>query len=174
MTKRHDHVINIDELKPAEMGQGHFGHASRRLGTAAKGVALGCSYFELPLGKTAFPHHFHSGVEEALYILEGSGALRLGGETIAVRAGDYVAMPPGPDLAHQLTNDGIATLRYLAMSGNATPVTMDVCAYPDSKKVAFYAGVKPGAGRDSAWIFKLIKDEQPKVDYYEDEPLAQK
>jgi uncharacterized cupin superfamily protein len=175
MTKRHAQVINKDEVEASTMGQGGFGHAMRRLGAQAGGRALGCSYIEVEPGKTGFPHHFHSAVEEALYILEGTGTLRIGDATVALRAGDYIGLPPGPDFTHQLTNDGAVPLRYLAMSGPTGQTTMDVVGYPDSKKVAFYAGVTPGKSwRDGAWVFKLIKEDQPKIEYYEDEPLAQK
>ena len=174
MTQRHDHVINIDEVKSTEMGKGGFAHTGRRLGTAAKAVALGCSHYEMQPGKTAFPFHYHSAIEESLYILEGTGSVRIGKDTIAVRAGDYVTFPPGPEHAHALTNDGTAPLRYLAMSSPASAASMDVVGYPDSGKLAFFAGVKPGGSRDSAWVMKIIKEQQPKVEYYEDEPLAQK
>lgn len=46
-------------------------------------------------------------------------------------------------------------------------------SYPDSKKIAFASGVDPVKGlRGGTWLMKLIKDDQPNVDYYEDEPLA--
>jgi hypothetical protein len=59
------------------------------------------------------------------------------------------------------------------MSGPATPTTMDIVAYPDSKKVAFAAGIDPVKGlRAGGWFMKLIKDDQPSVDYYEGESIA--
>ena len=77
---------------------------------------------EVEPGKTAFPFHFHSAIEEALYILEGKGTLRVGADKVEVRAGDYVGLPPGPEYTHALTNTGTGALRYLTMSGPATPV----------------------------------------------------
>jgi uncharacterized cupin superfamily protein len=173
--RRHSHVVNLDELPPDEQGQGDFGFRRRRFGPEAGGRALGCSHFELAPGKTAFPFHFHSGFEEALFVLDGTGTVRIGKDRVEVRSGDYIALPAGPDVAHALTNTGAVPLRYLCMSGPATPTTMDIVGYPDSKKFAFASGVDPVKGfRGGAWVMKLIKEEQPPVGYYDDEPLAKK
>jgi uncharacterized cupin superfamily protein len=172
--RRHPHVVNIDELPVDELDKGGFGFRRRRLGAVAGGRAIGCSYFEVAPGRTAFPFHFHSAFEEVMFILEGTGTLRLGKDTVEVRGGDYVGLPPGPELAHSLTNSGSAPLRYLALSGAAIPMTVDVVGYPDSKKFAFAAGVDPSKGLRSAWAMKIVKESAPDVGYYDDEPLAQK
>lgn len=170
--RRHPRVVNVEEVAPREMGKGGFGHHARRLGSEAGG-ALGCSHYEVQPGKTAFPYHFHSAIEEALYVLEGSGSLRIGKDTVQVRAGDFIAFPPGPANAHALTNTGNAPLRYLALSGLPMTSTLDIVGYPDSKKVAMAAGVTPGKTmRESAWVMKIVKDDVPSAEYFEDEPLA--
>lgn len=172
--RRHARIVNVDEVEPMKQEKGGFKNARRRLAFAAGNVALGASHTELEPGKTSFPFHYHSAIEEALFIIEGTGTLRIGKDTVKLRAGDWVALPPGPDSSHSLTNDGTTTLRYLALSSPATPITLDVVAYPDSKKIAFAAGVDPKKGLQSGWLFKLIREEQPPLDYYEDEPLAKK
>jgi uncharacterized cupin superfamily protein len=171
--RRHPHVVNIDEVPADEQGKGQFGFRRRRLGPAAGGRAIGCSYFEVPPGKTAFPFHFHSAFEEVLFVLEGTGTLRVGKDAVPVRAGDYAGLPPGPDTAHALTNTGSGPLRYLALSGAATPMTLDIVSYPDSKKYAFAAGVDPSKGLRSGWMMKIVKESQPDAGYYDDEPLAE-
>lgn len=126
-------VIHSDDLPWEEGGQGDlFAHRRRRLGLAAGGDQLGCSMMELDPGKTAWPFHYHRANEEALYVLAGEAMLRLGSERLRVRAGDYVALPTGPDDAHQLTNTGSEIVRYLVISTMTTP---DVCVYPDAGKV---------------------------------------
>ena len=169
--RRHPNVVNTNEVKPMETAKGGFASRRRRLGAEANGGALGCSHIEVEPGKIAFPFHAHNALEEALYILEGTGSLRIGPDTVAVRAGDYVAHLPGV-VAHSLKNTGTSTLRYLALSSPSMPVTMDIVTYPDSKKIAFAAGVDPKKGLMSATLMRLIKDDQPKVDYYDDEPIA--
>jgi uncharacterized cupin superfamily protein len=174
-SRRHPHVVNIEEVPPAEESLGDFGRRGRRLGSQAGGRGLGCSHFEVAPGKTAFPFHWHSAIEEAIYVLEGTGTLRMGDTRVELRAGDYVAIPAGPEGAHALSNTGAGPLRYLCMSGAATPTTLDIVGYPDSKKVAFASGVDPVKGfRGGTWVMKLIKEDQPSVGYYDDEPLAKK
>ncbi len=171
--RRHPKVINVEEMAQEEQGQGGFGLRRRRIGVEAGTRALGCSHLEVPPGKTAFPFHFHSAHEEAIFVLEGTGRLRIGNDRVDVRAGDYIGFPAGPQSAHALTNTGTTPLRYLALSAPATPATMDIVGYPDSKKIAFASGVDPVKGfRAGAWVMKLIKEEQPNVGYYDDEPLA--
>jgi uncharacterized cupin superfamily protein len=173
--RRHPQVVNVEELAPREEKTGDFVFRTRRLGAQAGGRALGCSHYELEAGKTTFPFHFHSALEEGLYILEGTGTLRIGKDKVELRAGDYVAFPPGPDFAHALTAGPGGPLRYLAMSSPATPTTLDIVAYPDSKKIAFASGVDPTKGfAGGTWLRMIIKEDQPPVGYYDDEPLAKK
>lgn len=168
--KRHANVVNVEEVAAREEAHGGFGYRTRRLGADAGGKGLGCSWYELPPGKSSFPHHWHSAIEEAVYILDGTGTLRVGADTVEVRAGDYAAFPAGPDCAHQLANTGDGPLRYLCISGPAQPTNLDICVYPDSKKVAFVAGFDPV--KRTGWIRQLIKQEAPAAGYYDDEPLA--
>ena len=172
--RRHKQVVNVEDVEVREQKQGGFALSSRRLGASAGARALGCSHFELAPGKTAFPYHFHSALEEAIYVLDGRGTLRIGPDSVELRAGDYVALPPGPDFAHALTNTGEAPLRYLCMSSPAAPATMDIVLYPDSKKISFAAGIEPGKTPRDGWVFKIIKEDQPPVGYYDGEPLAEK
>jgi len=169
-------VVKASDVKPSEMVQGKLGASSQRLGVAAGGWSLGCTLVELAVGNQAFPNHFHSAMEESIYVLEGEGTLRIGKEEMKIAAGDYAAFPPGPDFSHSITNTGKNKLRYLCMSAPASPITVDVVGYPDSKRIAFAAGVQPGkvAWRDGAWVMKLIKEDTPQVGYFDDEPMAQK
>ena len=170
--RRHPHVVNVDEIEPMKQSKGNLENHRRRVGFEAGSLGLGCSYTEVAPGKTGFPFHYHSAIEEGLYILDGTGTLRIGEDKVTVRPGDFIAFPPGPKTAHALTNTGATPLRYLALSAPYAPTTIDVVGYPDSKKLAFAAGVDPKKGLQSGWVFKIIKEEQPPVGYYDDEPLA--
>src|SRR5438552_13716243 len=98
MNKRHPSVIHTDELpwtsvreriagfSPMDKGRGErFGVRVKRLGQAAGGSQLGTSLCELPPGARSWPFHYHLVNEEAIYVLEGEGTLRLGKSEVAVR-----------------------------------------------------------------------------------------
>ena len=136
--------------------QGAFVFKRKRLGAAVGAKGLGVSWFEIPPGKKAFPFHYHLANDEAVFVLEGEGVLRSGEEEAPLRAGDYIAFPPGPP-GHQIVNRSQAPLRYLAMSTMREP---EVAVYPDSKKVGLLAR---GHGMMS------VHRQDDAVDYYEGE-----
>lgn len=157
--RRHPSIANIDEVDPVP-GPTHgtrYGCRDRMLARAVGGKQLGCSYYEVEPGKTAFPFHYHSMNEEALFVISGEGTLRLGDGRYALRAGDYVAFPVGPDHSHQLIATGSEPLRYLCMS---TMHPVEIAGYPDSGKV----GLRDTTGR------KLFFTKDEVADYFAGEP----
>lgn len=160
-------IVNLDELAPSETRQGRHRWARRTLGEAAGGRQLGCSHMVLPPGAVSFPFHSHAANEEAIYVLAGRGTLRLGGERLAVRPGDWIALPCGPEHAHQLVNDSDGPLEYLCVS---TMRPVDVWIYPDSDKIGFGAA-PPGGGRADRYLVKYVRAGSA-VDYWDGEPLA--
>jgi len=81
---------------------------------------------------------------------------------LAVKAGDIVFVPPGPEYPHQMINTSDAPLKYLSISTKDMP---EVCEYPDSNKVLTYASVEgntPGFAR----MNRLDTD----LDYWDGEP----
>lgn len=137
MTKKTGGVTHVDDATWTERLEGsRFGSKFARLGQHAGGQQLRTSLYEVQPGRRAFPHHAHHGIEEALYVLEGTGVLRLGDDEHPVRPGSYAAFPAG-GAAHQLINTGAGVLRYLAISAGTGA---DIVTYPDSGKVAAFAG----------------------------------
>ncbi|WP_251328715.1 cupin domain-containing protein [Haloplanus pelagicus] len=136
----------------------------KRLATAAGGEELGCSLYELPPGKKSWPFHFHTGNEEAIYVLAGAGQLRTADGVESLDAGDYVAFPTGAEGAHRVVNDGDDPLRYLALSTMNDP---DLTVYPDSEKIGVYAGAAPG-GDDPRTVDGYYRRDDD-VDYWLDE-----
>lgn len=61
--------------------------------------------------------HFHPQTEEIYYITHGTGEMTVNGATKSVSVGDAIAIPPGQ--AHQITNRGNDTLRFLCMCAPA-------------------------------------------------------
>jgi uncharacterized cupin superfamily protein len=159
-------VVNVNDIEWGEQSHGHrFGHRRKQLGSAAGAERLGCSLYEIPPGRRAWPYHYHLANEEAIYVLEGSGTLRMGGEQVEISCGDYVALPVGPACAHQVTNTSDAPLRYLCLS---TMVEPDVLVYPDSNKVGLFAGAAPGGARDKRTLQKYLSADA-EVGYYDGE-----
>jgi uncharacterized cupin superfamily protein len=132
-------VVNLDEVKLEHFAKGDtFESNSVRLGSLLGAKDLGYSYDVVPPGKRACPFHSHRGEEEMFFIVRGSGTLRYGGETRRIRAGDVICCPTGgPETAHQIVNDSDAELAYMSVS---TMMAVEVCEYPDSKKIGAYGG----------------------------------
>jgi uncharacterized cupin superfamily protein len=164
--RRHPSVIHLSEASPMTHEKGkRFAFTRKTLGQATGASGIGCSWYEVPPGRTAFPLHYHCATEEAIYVLEGEGTLRIGQERMAVAAGDYVTFPTGPDHAHQLINTGAAPLRYLCLS--TLGHVAEVVGYPDSKKVAA-VGVPRGGKFSEGWIRVICRDDTS-LDYYDGE-----
>ncbi len=76
---RHPNVTNVEDLGWSEQSHGEkFGHRRKQLGSATGGQKLGCSLYEVPPGRRAWPCHYHLANEEAIYILKGSGTRKSG------------------------------------------------------------------------------------------------
>ena len=112
MANRPSNVVSEGDLEWSEQAHGDkFGHRRKQLGSAAGGQGVGCSLYEVPPERTAFLRHYHLANEEAIYVLEGSGTLRIGreeGEEVGVSQGDYVALPVG---GRGRTNSSIPRVR---------------------------------------------------------------
>ena len=153
-TRRHPQVVNLDELAGHTTPGDAIASTMKQLGAATGGGVLGCTYYEVPPGRSGFPHHFHCVNEEALFVLEGEATLRLGSQEVPVRAGDWVALPVGPESAHQLTNTGAATLRYLCVS---TLQPTDVVVLPDMGTIGVMAVPSmEAARRGEHWVRLMV------------------
>ena len=167
MTKdrRHPNVVNLQEVEPNAMKKGKHHGIGRRLGSAAGSQQLGGTVMELPPGAISYPFHYHCMNEEAIYVISGTGTTRIGDARVAVRAGDWIAYPVGPEHAHQMINDGNEPLVYLTLS---TGHKCEVVGYPDSKKI----GAMAGPAFDKPWIRQIVRQGES-LDYWDGEPQAQ-
>ncbi len=160
------HILNLDQVPLEDWRHGERFHA--RLGAIGRRIGarkLGCRLVVLPPGKVAWPFHAHHVNEEMFLILEGTGSLRLGEAQYPLRAGDVIAVPPGPDTPHQILNDSDADLRYLCISTMEEP---DVVEMPDSGKIGILAGSPPGGDRRRRTL-TLYLDRGAELDYWEGE-----
>ncbi|MGE5659157.1 MAG: cupin domain-containing protein [Actinomycetota bacterium] len=159
-------IVHVDQLEWIQQQQSPNFHCFRKqLGAVAGGQKLGCSLYELPPGCRSWPYHYHYANEEAIYILAGTGTLRLAGEEIAVTPETYIALPAGKNSAHQLINTGNVPLRYLCFS---TMVEPDITAYPDSGKVGVFAGTPPGGNKEKRTLSEFFPVDAA-VDYWDGE-----
>ncbi len=167
-SETHPHVVSLTDVPAIESSKGTlFASRRKQLGAAANGRALGCSHLELPPGKAAWPLHWHAANEEAVFVLEGEGTLRIGEAKVPLRAGDYVAFPAGPGAAHQIINAGTAPLRYLCFS---TMVSPEVAVYPESNKVGVMVGSAPGGSKKERTLEGVFLRADG-VDYWEGEDV---
>ena len=167
--RRHAHIVNLSEIEGRTRKTGkRFGGTMKMVGASSGARGVGCTWYEIEPGRSAFPTHFHCANEEAIFVLEGEGMLRLGDERVPVRALDWITMPTGPKFAHQLTNTGSTPLRYLCMS---TMTNAEVVGYPDSKKVAALAAESyPSAMKGEHWV-RFIAREGTSLDYFDGEDV---
>ena len=162
----HPNVANENELEWGKQSHGEtFGYRRKSLSSATGSEKLGCSLYEVPPWRKAWPYHYHLANEEAIYVLRGLGTIWLGKREVAVSRGGYAALPAGEPGAHQIINTSDETLRYLCFS---TMVEPDVMIYPDSDKVGLFAGSAPGGPKEKSTLSKFLRG-NAEIGYYEGE-----
>lgn len=127
--------VSSSDVPWEEWSEGsRFGSRYRHLTVAAIGPSykVGFAIEELPPGKQSCPKHYHMHEEEHVFILEGQLTLKLGEESHAMRAGDYVCFPAGQRAGHCMINETDSVCRYIIV-GERNP--NDVIIYPDTGKV---------------------------------------
>ena len=167
-------IINLDQihLAPRPPHNTAPGNAAQRFDGRTGQVAaligarkLGYNITAVPPGKRAFPLHSHRVNEEMFFILEGNGEVRIGSATHPLRAGDFLACPPGdPETAHQIINTGTTELKYLAVSTMLFP---EICDYPDSGK--FLIAEKPRDASGNVQGFRHVGRAEGNIDYWDGE-----
>ncbi len=56
----HPNVVGHQDAQWSEQSHGEkFGYRRKSLGSAAGGEKLGCSLYEVPPGRRAWPYHYH-------------------------------------------------------------------------------------------------------------------
>lgn len=156
-------TVNESELDWVEYDHGEAQFRRKELSSAVDAAQLGCSLYELPPGKQSWPYHYHTANEEALFVLEGTGQLRTGDDSVELTAGAFATLPANEDGGHQVCNDGEEPLRYLMVSTMNEP---DVTVYPEMEKLGVFVGAPPGGrGERSLHGYYELDDD---VEYWED------
>ncbi|MCC7272802.1 MAG: cupin domain-containing protein [Alphaproteobacteria bacterium] len=168
-------IVNLADLEYRTIGrsptpadpdpryEARLGAVGARIGARL----LGYNVTVLPPGKSAFPRHSHHVNEEMFLVLSGSGAVRIGDASHAIREGDVIACPPGgPETAHQIVNTSASDeLRFLAVSTRISP---ELAEYPDSGKFGIYADLPTGPGGASERM-RFVSRREAGLDYWEGE-----
>ncbi|HET6159290.1 MAG TPA: cupin domain-containing protein [Dongiaceae bacterium] len=102
------------------------------LATCGEDYHVGVAIEELGPGMQSSPAHYHIFEEEHVYILEGALTVRIGADSYAMKAGDYVCFPAGQKAGHCLINTSSTACRYVIV-GERNP--NEVAVYTDTNKV---------------------------------------
>jgi uncharacterized cupin superfamily protein len=155
-------IRNLDDVaRQHRVREPHCDSRWARLAEATAARKLGASIDVVAPGKRACPYHLHHAQEEMFVVLEGSGTLRVAGEMLALKPGDVVFIPAGPEYPHQIINTSDAPLKYLSISTQDDP---EICEYPDSGM--FIAEGSFGSSRP----FEIIQRSGASLDYWDGEP----
>jgi mannose-6-phosphate isomerase-like protein (cupin superfamily) len=122
-------LVVVDNV---EDGEATAGRMFRLLSTPERGCASVTQFVGyIPVGRA--PDHFHK-YDEVVYVLEGTGALHIDGETAPLTAGTSVHLPKG--LVHCLENVGPGEMRVLGVFRPAgSPAE---AYYPDGTPAQYY------------------------------------
>lgn len=147
--------INLDEIPwlHTRPRPGNFGYSFKNIDPLIGARHLGYQVIRLDPGQKAFPLHFHHFEEELGVVLDGTCTMLTSRGNVALRQGDFIALPPGPNSDHTYENEGTEPCTMLLLSNE---IPSDVGEYVDSDKVGVYS-----VGR----MFR----KQDAVDYWEGE-----
>lgn len=130
--RKHE-VFRVEDVPRVEWRAGDkYGGVVRSLGEFGRSERVGVVMEEVMPGRWSSTFHWHTLEEEHVWVLEGTGVMRIGAREVPVRAGSYVVFPPGGKVAHATRNSGKKPLKIVVI-GTREPG--DVCVYPDSGKV---------------------------------------
>jgi len=140
-----------------------YARRERRLGEELGATLWGTSVYELAPGERVCPYHWHFGEEEWLLVLAGTPTLRTPEGERVLRAWDVAAFVRGEAGAHEVRNDSDEPARVAMLSTASDP---EVCVYPDSGKVAAFAGWSRADGQR----INLMNRPGANLDYFDGEP----
>lgn len=107
-------IVNLLDCALTEHAHPRDGHRFLRtmLGQVAGAKLTGFSVYELPPGETGWAYHYELNREEWLIGIEGDLVVRTPAGENALRPGDVICFPVGPEGAHQVRNDSDAPARF--------------------------------------------------------------
>ncbi|KAI4453271.1 alanyl-trna synthetase [Holotrichia oblita] len=126
--------INLNKIfEPDKEHKASYEFEKCTVSSPANGNRCNVNTYSIPPKKSNYPYHYHSGVEEIFYIINGNGILETPKGERTVVEGDVIVIPSGEGGAHKLTNSSDELpLVYLDVD---TRAEQDIIFYPHSNKI---------------------------------------
>jgi uncharacterized cupin superfamily protein len=155
------HSIELDE----RLDEAGFRHVATSIGSRLGAQRIGAAVYEAEAGYPIWPYHYHHGVEEWLYVIDGAPVLREPPGERTLTPGDLVRFPAGHLGAHTLKGPG----RFVIFdTENGTYMSV----YPDSDKVSGPEGMLLRSSAVGYWHGEGTAGSQPAEPVPVDETLG--
>ena len=126
-------VKNYKTIQGQQMGEGGNQFTVKPIIPQQEVGKCNATFVELLPGNYAYGYHYHEANEEVFYIISGTGIVRTPNGEIAVKAGDAITFPVGPEGAHIIRNGSeTEKLVYLDFGTATVP---EVVHLPDFGKI---------------------------------------
>jgi uncharacterized cupin superfamily protein len=140
-------TVNIRSVALDEpLDEAGFRHVAASIGPRLGGHRIGAAVYAAEPGTPIWPYHYHHGVEEWLYVIDGAPVLREPAGERALAPGDLVAFPSGHAGRHTLEGPG----RFVLFS-TGTEVEPWLTVFPDSDRISGPGGILLRSAAVSYW-----------------------
>jgi len=149
--------VNLLRIELEErLDEAGFRHAAATVGGRLGARRIGASVYRAEAGLPIWPYHYHHGIEEWLYVIEGAPVLREPAGERALAPGDVACFPTGPRGSHTVKGPG----RFVIVAtGRHVEPWMSV--YPDSAKVGGPEGILLRSSAVGYWHGEGTAGSQP-------------
>jgi uncharacterized cupin superfamily protein len=127
-------ILGVELDEPLD--EAGFRHVAATVGPRLGAQRIGASVYQAEAGSPIWPYHYHHGIEEWLYVIDGAPVLREPAGERTLTPGDLVCFPPGHRGAHTLRGPG----RFVIFA-TGQHVEPYMTVYPDSGKVSGPEGI---------------------------------
>jgi len=121
---------------PHVLDESGFRHAAGQLGPRLGAQRIGAGLYQAEADYPIWPYHYHHGVEEWLYVIDGAPVLREPAGERSLKPGDIVSFPSGPVGAHTVKGPGRLVIFSAGYQGQPY-----MSVYPDSDKASGPEGI---------------------------------
>jgi uncharacterized cupin superfamily protein len=133
----------IDAELTQTLDEHGFRNRGERLGPMLGARQIRATVYEADPDVPTWPYHYHYGIEEWLYVVDGTPEVRDATGRRALRPGDLMCFPSGHLGAHALEGPG----RFVVLDTGGAPEP-SVSVYPDSDKLSVWPGQPAIRGLD--------------------------